>query len=431
MDETTTLLRKELAEVVPEKKRTFPLAISLAVITGAIFLLVVRNIPADVPVLTSTPPQTESGNTYGDVDINIDTLSLHVSINIDDKTGLATLIDRSPVMCRHSAISTTFTCPEGTTTEIATADYKVNLNGNGWNYLSIETIDMRELELNAADPRADPIRVSGLIDKLHAAGDLSLVRQQYVRSMHAIGLLEGFLSCKQIGEWYANFYDGLFEGGEVNRPTMEFLEQNHVWMNEQASLYWEVDEYWMVIKGVLSQLEGLLIGAQNGCPGVPFDANTDDAHSIADYKGVYMPSMEHGVAMQHFLLMNANGDMFQIMQKYPANLVNTTQFNRHGDGTIDTEPAVDDYVDDYSIAKVHNITAADDDEAYAYSDTFEAESPSPVSSRRALGEEGSLFYMPGRYKASEIPAGNPNATPRPMSASLTKEQILALPNIGE
>eukprot|EP00428_Durinskia_dybowskii_P079488 CAMPEP_0170450314 /NCGR_PEP_ID=MMETSP0117_2-20130122/51705_1 /TAXON_ID=400756 /ORGANISM="Durinskia baltica, Strain CSIRO CS-38" /LENGTH=756 /DNA_ID=CAMNT_0010711601 /DNA_START=817 /DNA_END=3087 /DNA_ORIENTATION=+ len=287
---------------------------------------------------------------------------------------------------------------------------------------------MWEMELtNPSESAGKPKKMSELMNQLREAGDLSLMRQQYVRSMHALGILEGVLSCNEINQWYENFYDGLFSGGEVNIPTMEFLEQNHVWMNTQASLYWEVDEYWMVIKGVMSQLEGLLIGAQKGCPGVPIEENNDDdAHNINDYKGVYMPSMMHGVAMQHLLLMNANGDMFQIMQKFPENVANTTNDGRHGDNTVDTDPVIDDYVDDYSIQKSHNLTAVtdDDDESYAYS--YRARRLSSDDNKN----EHNPFYHPRPILPSAIPKGVEGTKPKPLSADLTAEQILALPNIG-
>jgi hypothetical protein len=58
-------------------------------------------------------------------------------------------------------------------------------------------------------------------------------------------VLEGYLTCTEMGYWYENFYDGMFAGGTVNRATMEFLEQNHVWMNDQAALYWKVRTIYM------------------------------------------------------------------------------------------------------------------------------------------------------------------------------------------
>jgi hypothetical protein len=128
----------------------------------------------------------------------------------------------------------------------------------------------------------------------------------------------------------------------------------------------------MGVKGLLAQLEGMLVGAQRGCPGSPYpssgdsegEGDTDDMVSVSNYKGIYMPSMQYGVTMQHLLLMNANGDLFQVMQKFPANVVDTTgsSTGRHGDDEIDPNTAIDDFVDDYSIRIYHNISDHVDDD---------------------------------------------------------------------
>jgi hypothetical protein len=38
----------------------------------------------------------------------------------------------------------------------------------------------------------------------------------YIRSMEAAGYLEGFATCTEIGQFYVNFYMGLFDGGKVH-----------------------------------------------------------------------------------------------------------------------------------------------------------------------------------------------------------------------
>lgn len=472
--EESPLLKRSSLEVESDaetksRRPAFHYAIVLTVLVGITFLLVARNLPADSDMLSSN---------YEPEGATIDTISLHLSIVEDRKNGVTRLIDNAPILCRHSILTGVVKCPTEASVELATAEYSLDVGGNGWNYMSIKAIDMLELKIkdskafdhgtvintkkhpesrSSEDPHHAPseLRFGDYLDVLKKAGDLSPVRQQYIRTMHGVGVLEGYKSCKEIGDWYANFYDGLFNGGEVNRATMEFLEANHVWMNAQAALYWEVDDYWMATKGMLAQLEGLLIGAQKGCPGTPIDDAGDDATNINDYKGIFMPSMEHGVAMQHLLLMNSNGDLFQIMQKYPANLVNGTGDGRHGDNSVDTDGVVDDYVDDYSIAKSHNITTHfdDDDEAYAYGtdglatipipelgskDTIEdvadgsapsgTESESESESRR-LGEH------PARIHARKLLAAGavrPTVTgaPTPMRGDLTDAEIRALPNLG-
>lgn len=436
MNETTSLLKKTTnTDSAPNKRsNSFVYAIALTTVAGVLFFMVASSIPKEEPSDLLGAPKSPADDLKS-INLDIDRLALHVTIVYDKETGFTKLVDNAPIMCRPSSISSYVTCPDGATSDLATADYQLNVGGNGWNYISIDSVDMRQQVIKGPKhteqmtPTADRhrrrkgdepvgapqehIEVGELIDRLQKNGDLGPVRQQYIRQMHAVGLLEGYLSCREIGYWYANFYDGLFEGGTVNRATMEFLEQNHVWMNQQAALYWEVDDYWLTVRGLMSQLEGLLIGAQNGCPGVPEDEGTDDAHSVSDYKGVFMPSMEHGVAMQHLLLMNANGDMFQIMQKYPANLVNNTRLtNRHGDTGIDSTPVVDDYVDDYTIAKAHNITntpTEDDDDPYA-ADT-------DGDNNRRLD---TTVEVPGT-KITSLPE---------FPTDLTPAQIMALPNLG-
>lgn len=306
--ETTSLLAGKKVSDPVEKTVTKPgrpvlhYAIMLTLIVGVAFLVVARNLPADAAadMLSSSESNRET--------VSIDTVVLKLSIVQDKKTGVTRLIDNAPILCRHSILSDKIACPEHASVELATAEYSVNLNGRGWNYMSIKAIDMLELKVQSTNafyevtgvtvdthgegrhPHRDQnehnsYRFGDYLDTLKHAGDLSPVRQQYIRTMHSVGVLEGYLSCKEIGDWYANFYDGLFSGGEVNLPTMEFLEANHVWMTAQASLYWEVDDYWMAVKGLLAQLEGLLIGAQKGCPGVPLDSIGDDATDVNNYKG--------------------------------------------------------------------------------------------------------------------------------------------------
>lgn len=455
-----TLTSEEQEPTNKTGRPAFHYAILLTLTVGAIFLVIARNLPTE-DVLFSSTENSRSITT-------IQTPQLHFSIVHDKKTGLTTVVDNAPILCRHSVLSDMVTCPERASVELGTAEYSVNLDGNGWNYMSITAIDMLELKIQDTsvfdeangvtidtkvhqDAKHDknkpqqPVsyRFGDYIDVMKKANDLTLVRQQYVRSMHSVGVLEGYLSCKAIGDWYANFYDGLFGGGEVNLPTMEFLEANHVWMNTQAALYWEVDDYWMSVKGLLAQLEGLLIGARTGCPGVPLDDQSDDAHNINTYKGIFMPTMEHGVTMQHLLLMNANGDLFQVMQKYPANLVDTSGNGRHGDQTIDTDGVVDDYVDDYTIAKVHNITtthADDDEETYAYSDVdalYETSTPTQDEQAKASAADAKdpKYNHPARRLARKLLARaqtRPTVTgpPQPLDKDLTKKQIRALPNLG-
>ena len=57
---------------------------------------------------------------------------------------------------------------------------------------------------------------------------------------------------------------GMFDGGNPTDESMEFLLSNHDWMVEQSSLYWQTSEYWRTVRGMLSQLTGIVSGANEG-----------------------------------------------------------------------------------------------------------------------------------------------------------------------
>lgn len=56
----------------------------------------------------------------------------------------------------------------------------------------------------------------------------------------------------------------MFDGGNPTDESMEFLLANHDWMVEQSSLYWQTSEYWRTVRGMLSQLTGIVNGANEG-----------------------------------------------------------------------------------------------------------------------------------------------------------------------
>ena len=86
----------------------------------------------------------------------------------------------------------------------------------------------------------------------------------YLSSMKAMGYLEGYLSCLEMREWYANFYSGLFDGGDPSDETLAFLEDNYDWMSLEADKHSEISEYWLRVQALLNQLEGLLDGVLDG-----------------------------------------------------------------------------------------------------------------------------------------------------------------------
>jgi hypothetical protein len=368
--------RNQPSKVDEHSKTGSYFALTAGFFAITIFIVVWRNIASDAPL----PLLQTSGSPVNVLpgDVVIDTITLQFTLRYDEQSRTTTLIDNSPVFCRPSAISSDFACAEGATMTLATGNYELNVEKNGWHYLDVSALDMAELvivppkmangnvdgiasdgsvhrtlsskskskskgssktgdddddekfdsnkekktkakkssdneeeqkgeekgkerekekdakekEENVKEEKQDkkdkkekkkskssksdkdkesdkehtkgdtdstgsdapatpagpepytaPIVVADLLSQLEKDSNLDPIRQQYVRSMHAVGVLEGYLTCTEMGYWYENFYDGMFAGGTVNRATMEFLEQNHVWMNDQAALYWKVRVY--------------------------------------------------------------------------------------------------------------------------------------------------------------------------------------------
>ena len=71
------------------------------------------------------------------------------------------------------------------------------------------------------------------------------------------------------------------------------------------------------MKGLIAQLNGLLDGLREGCPSFSHtrpqgDTNIDPQH----HGGVYLPSLTRNPSLIHLLLLNANGDLYQISDKF-------------------------------------------------------------------------------------------------------------------
>ena len=78
---------------------------------------------------------------------------------------------------------------------LASGTYVKNADGGGWNHLTV---------------RAGEGFSSSPSNKAYSQ-ETSV---NYVRSMEAAGYLEGFATCTEIGQYYVNFYFGLFDGGD-------------------------------------------------------------------------------------------------------------------------------------------------------------------------------------------------------------------------
>lgn len=252
----------------------------------------------------------------------------------------------------------------GVTNHVILADglFHRNLNNNGWNYLSIETMDLKSFAYRLNITKGH---------ELSSSEQLSTIREQYIKNMKALGYLEGYLTCNEIKQYYENFYTDSFSNMNLTREAVDFLLLNYQWMSIQSEQYYSFSNYWLVVKGLLSQLNGMVQGARDGCstfgndytvdtpginrdnmgnsqgkkkttspsstrghshaqsdsttyqssPNTPFTFQTILTASDYDkpelhYNDVFLPSMHKRPELIHFLLVNANGDLFQIKQKY-------------------------------------------------------------------------------------------------------------------
>lgn len=104
---------------------------------------------------------------------------------------------------------------------LASGTYIRNAEGGGWNHLTV-----RAGEGFSSSP-----------SNREYSQETSL---NYIRSMEAAGYLEGYATCMEIGQYYVNFYFGLFDGGDPTQGSLEFLEDNYDWMASEAEKNWDV-----------------------------------------------------------------------------------------------------------------------------------------------------------------------------------------------
>ena len=123
---------------------------------------------------------------------------------------------------------------------LAEGIYYPNLDNNGWNHLQVQS------NTNYYD-LTNP-----------------LVFKDYFATIEAMGFLEGYVTCTEINQFYINFYSGLFDGGDPMPESITFLYQNYDWMISMVEENWRISNYWLSIKILLIQLEGMLKGIQKG-----------------------------------------------------------------------------------------------------------------------------------------------------------------------
>jgi hypothetical protein len=297
---------------------------------------------------------------------------------------------------------------------LAVATYKQTVGKSGWNYLSVRSTMPPDLGSDEYDHHVTREEVLN----------------DYLVSKLAMGYLEGHVTCPQIQDWYRNFYQGMFDGGDPKMETLDFLETNHDWMMEQANLHWRDSEYWLTVRGTLAQLHGMLAGIRASCPGIDDLARVEEDLSalkkrthvlpesggkrVADFdgannwrsshsggedddevdsdkpsfrNGIYLPSIHRRPSLIHLLLLNANGDLYQIASKY-------------NQGTA--PPYVDDDEDDRGrrqgetyIDPTSDKTSAASQQPQSYNEELLLEDPAPplVRAHGEIVQEGLPFSV--------------------------------------
>eukprot|EP01034_Spumella_vulgaris_P029175 gene29175-36179_t len=244
-----------------------------------------------------------------------------LSVYVDYTTSEFKVVDNYPLLNPSVTFNTKIGNANLQEHVLAYGTFQRDVNGNGWNYLNVETVDLTNYNIMDSVP-ADYKPPRNLLEsdsniqadskKIEIVTERDfddLVAQQYFRSMEAIGYLEGFATCEIMNEWYVNFYSGLFDGGDPSDESLEFLLSNHDWMVAQSNALWATSDYWRTIRGMLSQLTGIVNGANAGCPGSEGVIETAE-------KGVYLSSLSKQHSVIHMLLINANGDLYQIADKF-------------------------------------------------------------------------------------------------------------------
>jgi hypothetical protein len=228
-----------------------------------------------------------------------------LSIIYDQEMYKYRVIDNYPLLKPNKIFNKLIGIEESNEHVLAYGTCARNVNGNGWNYLSAQAVDLS----GYSNPNSVLNNEDGTTTSLSEEQFDDLISQEYFRSLEAIGYLEGYSTCVEMNEWYVNFYSGMFDGGNPTDESMEFLLSNHDWMVEQSNLNWQTSDYWRTVRGMLSQLTGIVNGANAGCPGTESNLATAE-------KKVYLDDLSQQHSIIHILLLNANGDMYQLDDKY-------------------------------------------------------------------------------------------------------------------
>lgn len=109
-----------------------------------------------------------------------------------------TALDTMPII-RYDSGRDEYSIYNDADTLLAVGSFASNVNGSGWHYLTVTSTDLPKTKSKGS---VTP----------QAASDALI--QAYMDRMKATGHLEGYLTCKEISQWYINFYSGLFDGGD-------------------------------------------------------------------------------------------------------------------------------------------------------------------------------------------------------------------------
>lgn len=178
---------------------------------------------------------------------------------------------------------------EGQQKLFASGRYTQDFHANGWHYLELENAPV-------------------------------VSDEDYIKGMKAVGVMEGFLTCNHTKLFYLNYMHGMFEGRLPLDSTVSFLRKNYNWARAKADALYTTDDYWLTVKGMLAQLEGMVEGHRLSCPCEEGSSTGEDvAGRLGGGGGGKCDGSLWTIdepTIMHFLLLNANGDLYQINQKF-------------------------------------------------------------------------------------------------------------------
>lgn len=149
--------------------------------------------------------------------------------------------------------------------KLAEAGYsKASLNQTGWNQLSIKV-------------------------------DASIGVDKHMQGLYAAGLLEGFMTCRDIVKYMFNAKYAMFNVRYPSDELIQFYRDNLAWVNSQINDKGDQDPYWYNIAAVLAQFDGLIKGyAMSPC------------YDRFPFNGL------------EFYLLNSYGDNYDLQERFPS-----------------------------------------------------------------------------------------------------------------